>query len=626
MIQMRTLGTQRALSGAGSSTPSEEGFVSGCFSLFDIQQSTNHQNSLQQKCCSESGASYGENERSAMLVAHDMTERITSESMLSAAPLQYVVDATSTQLPGSWFYEIGSDETSGSPTGEFHDEFRSALSLGARNVTESVEVPSSEHVAEIVGRQGCKIKALRAKTNTYIKTPVRGEEPVFVVTGKPEDVADAKREIECAAEHFTQIRASRRHSQGGAPAPGHITAYVRVPLRVVGLVVGPKGATIKRIQQDTHTYIITPSREREPIFEVTGLPHNVDAARREIEQHIYQRTGNMPITDPNASIQSYDIQGNVTSTGSIRSSGMNYSALAQQPIRRQSTVESLTNGTASGSLLSNDLHKSTANDLFFDVSAFNKLIQQSHGCGVSSSGSPPPSGSAPTSASNCYQSSSSAASTGSCSISSGSGSSSVSSSHLLYNALDLCSLNASTLLNKTTSQVVIPPQTQQHFISDNALLSSHNSTPTPAHYQPWSAVYSSAGLTASSATTGSSQDFNTNQTSTNNALITNTHSAAIPFLSSSSRPSLGSILANMAGGCSGASNDCASFTTQHSSSLRDEGIGESPSFNVGALGAKNNDPYHLMMASIWSDLEGTTREQPPSAATTSVDNTAVATA
>lgn len=74
---------------------------------------------------------------------------------------------------------------------------------------------------------GCKIKALRAKTNTYIKTPVRGEEPIFVVTGRPEDVADAKREIECAAEHFTQIRASRRHSQGGAPAPGHITAYVR---------------------------------------------------------------------------------------------------------------------------------------------------------------------------------------------------------------------------------------------------------------------------------------------------------------------------------------------------------------------------------------------------------------
>jgi hypothetical protein len=59
--------------------------------------------------------------------------------------------------------------------------------------------------------------------------------------------------------------------------------------------------------QDTHTYIITPSREREPIFEVTGLPQNVAAARREIENHIYQRTGNMPITDQNASIADYNL-------------------------------------------------------------------------------------------------------------------------------------------------------------------------------------------------------------------------------------------------------------------------------------------------------------------------------
>lgn len=60
---------------------------------------------------------------------------------------------------------------------------------------------------------GCKIKALRAKTNTYIKTPVRGEEPIFFVSGRDEDVMEAKHEIQMAAEHFTQIRASRRHSQ-----------------------------------------------------------------------------------------------------------------------------------------------------------------------------------------------------------------------------------------------------------------------------------------------------------------------------------------------------------------------------------------------------------------------------
>lgn len=150
---------------------------------------------------------------------------------------------------------------------------------------------------------GCKIKALRAKTNTYIKTPVRGEEPVFVVTGRKEDVAAAKREILSAAEHFSQIRASRRQNgnastslANGPPSPstpGQVTIQVRVPYRVVGLVVGPKGATIKRIQQQTHTYIVTPSRDKEPVFEVTGNPDSVDKARQEIESHIAMRTGGL---------------------------------------------------------------------------------------------------------------------------------------------------------------------------------------------------------------------------------------------------------------------------------------------------------------------------------------------
>lgn len=145
---------------------------------------------------------------------------------------------------------------------------------------------------------GCKIKALRAKTNTYIKTPVRGEDPVFIVTGRREDVEMAKREIISAADHFSMIRASRCKAGGnggslpGPPhLPGQTTIQVRVPYRVVGLVVGPKGATIKRIQQQTHTYIVTPSREKDPVFEVTGMPENVDRAREEIETHITLRTG-----------------------------------------------------------------------------------------------------------------------------------------------------------------------------------------------------------------------------------------------------------------------------------------------------------------------------------------------
>ncbi|KAA0202844.1 hypothetical protein HAZT_HAZT008331, partial [Hyalella azteca] len=157
----------------------------------------------------------------------------------------------------------------------------------------------------------CKIKALRAKTNTYIKTPVRGEEPVFVVTGRKEDVANAKREILSAADHFSQIRACRKNNINGSMAPGppanvpgQKTINVTVPYRVVGLVVGPKGATIKRIQQTTQTYIVTPSRDKEPIFEVTGLPESVEAAKREIESHIAMRTGSL--LDEDAGLPPYD--------------------------------------------------------------------------------------------------------------------------------------------------------------------------------------------------------------------------------------------------------------------------------------------------------------------------------
>ena len=107
---------------------------------------------------------------------------------------------------------------------------------------------------------------------------------MFVVTGRKEDVGLAKREILSAAEHFSQIRASRKNNinstlafgQIVANTPGQTTISVRVPYRVVGLVVGPKGATIKRIQQQTRTYIVTPSRDKEPVFEVTGLPENVE--------------------------------------------------------------------------------------------------------------------------------------------------------------------------------------------------------------------------------------------------------------------------------------------------------------------------------------------------------------
>ncbi|KAH9518341.1 RNA-binding E3 ubiquitin-protein ligase mex3c [Bulinus truncatus] len=152
---------------------------------------------------------------------------------------------------------------------------------------------------------GCKIKDLRARTNTYIKTPMRTQSPVFVVTGKEEAVLHVMEEIQSAAEHFTHIRASRNHhkSLGGLDAnkpvsrEGDVMIQVTVPYRVVGLVVGLKGQTIKGIQQDTDTFIVTPNRDRAPIFEIRGQPDNVERAKRMILRHIETRTRHCRLQD-----------------------------------------------------------------------------------------------------------------------------------------------------------------------------------------------------------------------------------------------------------------------------------------------------------------------------------------
>jgi len=51
---------------------------------------------------------------------------------------------------------------------------------------------------------------LRAKSQTYIQTPVSGEEPVFIITGRREDVLKVKAEILSAAEHFTAVSDERK--------------------------------------------------------------------------------------------------------------------------------------------------------------------------------------------------------------------------------------------------------------------------------------------------------------------------------------------------------------------------------------------------------------------------------
>jgi len=155
---------------------------------------------------------------------------------------------------------------------------------------------------------------------------------------------------------------------------------------VVGLVVGPKGATIKRIQQDTHTYIITPSREREPIFEVTGLPENVEAARKEIETHIANRTGVYPSTtigtpqsllfdEENRQTSDFHLNGVDTTltnsaTGTPDSTPANGGGSLFSIDTRRDSANSILSGppdslstTNGGSLFSMDLRRDSANSI-----------------------------------------------------------------------------------------------------------------------------------------------------------------------------------------------------------------------------------------------------------------------
>ena len=238
---------------------------------------------------------------------------------------------------------------------------------------------------------------MRAKTNTYIKTPVRGEDPVFVITGRKEDVTVAKQEILSAANHFSQIRAQRKNSTlNSGPSsptggPGQTTIQVRVPYRVVGLVVGPKGATIKRIQQATNTYIVTPSRDKEPIFEVTGSLENVESARKEIETHIVLRTGGLLDDDVFQGSSTADAlnsfngfqTGHVYTNGVSRSNRDLHRALSTDSFYLNSSkisdynaltspFSTSSNGTSNGYFFNHDLIPSPTDDLIIPSStAFN---------------------------------------------------------------------------------------------------------------------------------------------------------------------------------------------------------------------------------------------------------------
>jgi len=159
-----------------------------------------------------------------------------------------------------------------------------------KSYCEVVSVPTSAHVAQIVGKQGSKIKLLRAKSKTYIQTPVNGEEPVFIITGRREDVLKVKSEILSASDHFTAISEERKQKfRQNCNIPGGVSLNLKVPSFLIGLIVGRNGQTIRNFQLTTQTSIETPKTEQQS-FKISGLQENVIKVKDQIIEHIRCKT------------------------------------------------------------------------------------------------------------------------------------------------------------------------------------------------------------------------------------------------------------------------------------------------------------------------------------------------
>lgn len=129
----------------------------------------------------------------------------------------------------------------------------------------------------------------------------------------------AKADILASAEKVTRLR-NVRYQQSGLsvdaeglrPEEGERNIKVSVPFNMVGLVIGIKGGRIKEIAAVTNTYIKTPSKHREPVFEIVGDSESVEVARNMIyevvkakleEDYIKRMMTQMPIHEPGSPVE-----------------------------------------------------------------------------------------------------------------------------------------------------------------------------------------------------------------------------------------------------------------------------------------------------------------------------------
>lgn len=149
-------------------------------------------------------------------------------------------------------------------------------------------------VGLIIGKNGETIRRLHRDTGCKIQiakkeipnTDVRN---VFI-EGPPEKYEVAKRLIEDIIAEQIFLKQNFSHLGETNPFPGPHTP-LRIPNKMVGLIIGKNGETVKNIHQKTGCYIFIPkeSRPGEDFreLELSGNPESVEICKREIISMIH---------------------------------------------------------------------------------------------------------------------------------------------------------------------------------------------------------------------------------------------------------------------------------------------------------------------------------------------------
>lgn len=167
----------------------------------------------------------------------------------------------------------------------FLEKYMPMVKYSLDDVTETVQVPNSEYVSQIVGTRGCKIMKIISESNTKITTPKRHEESVFKVQGSPENVKLAISQIEKEVSRIKSQQNSIRNSSKPVIEYRHPVRY-----RHIGLTIGKGGSTIQTIKRVANVEVDSPSILGNPEFKIIGDYESVLKAVSYIEQNIAQKT------------------------------------------------------------------------------------------------------------------------------------------------------------------------------------------------------------------------------------------------------------------------------------------------------------------------------------------------